>query len=424
MSSVFKRLKYSRWRIYLPILIGLAVIFGLLRLLVWTSKPASSPPAAGVESVLPSEPAQAEGEQTAIPAKTDLPKLAEAGSAEVKLTPNWELRLGGNAFLTLADGRLYISSTAGEVKTVDAATGATIWTYNIGSWIASRPTLAGGVVYVGSTDHTLYALDAATGVLIWYFKSQGEILSTPTVEGNLVFIYSDNNHIYDLMNRVYALDAATGTLLWYFDTKGWMASSPAAWSGRLYFGCYNRVVYALDEKTGEERWTFPTKSLVFSSPAISGDKVICCSIDGRVYAISEADGSQKWSRTLQEFIWLSPVMYAAPGDPSLIFVGTYNNSVYALSSETGDVLWDAGAGGKLEYPPQVLGDRLAVFNGNGRIYMLQARDGKLLSTLRVPYDFSSLPQVAADRLYAGSADGYVRAYTLPPAAATPPVTIP
>ncbi len=424
MRSVFKRLKYSRWRIYLPILIGLAVVFGLLRVLVWTSKPASTNTATGVESVLPSEPAQAEAEETPAPAKLDLPKLAEAGPAELKLAPAWEMKLGGNGFLTLAEGKLYASTTAGEVKALDAATGATLWTFNVGSWIASRPVEAGGVVYVGSTDHTLYALDAQTGVLIWYFKSQGEILSSPAIEGNLIFIYSDNNHIYDLMNRVYALDAATGTLLWYFDTKGWMASTPAPWAGHLYLGCYNRVVYALDEKTGEERWTFPTKSLVFASPAISGDKVIACAIDGRVYAISEHDGSQKWSRSLQEFIWLSPTMYAAPGDPALIFVGTYNNAVYALASETGDVAWAASVGGKLEYPPQVLADRLAVFNGNGRIYMLQARNGALLQTLRAPYDFSSLPQVAADRLYACSADGYVRAYVLQPAGTAAPVVVP
>ncbi len=419
MRSVLKRLKYSRWRIYLPVLIGLAVIFGLLRMLVWTSKPASTNPAPGVESAQPGEAADTEAEQTPLPAKIDLLKMAEAGPPEVNLTPAWELKLAGNGFLTLAGGKLYVSTTAGEVKAVDAATGATLWTYNVGSWIASRPTLNGDVVYVGSTDHTLYALDAQTGVLIWYFKSQGEILSSPAVEGNLVFIYSDNNHIYDLMNRIYALDAATGTLLWYFDTKGWMASSPAPWAGRLYLGCYNRVVYALDQKTGEERWTFPTKSLVFASPAISGDKVICGAIDGRIYAISEADGSQKWTRSLQEFIWLSPVMYQAPGDPSLLFVGTNNNAVYALASETGDVLWACSVGGKLEYPPQVLADRLAVFNGNGRIYMLQARDGKLVSTLRAPYDFSSLPQVSVDRLYAASADGYVRAYALQPAAAAP-----
>ncbi len=413
MKAVLKRLKYSRWRIYLPILLGLALIFGLLRVLVWTSKPAPTNTGLGLENVLPAEPAEADAEQPPLPTKMDLSKLAEA-LPETKLVPAWELKMAGNGFLTLADDKLYVATTAGEVKAVDTASGATLWTYNVGAWMASRPAVSGGVVYVGSTDHTLYALDARTGVLIWYFKSQGEILSSPVVDGNLVFIYSDNNHIYDLMNRVYALDAATGTLLWYFDTKAWMASSPTPWAGHLYLGCYNRVVYALDQRTGEERWTFPTRSLVFSSPGISGDQVVCCAIDGRVYSISEVDGKEKWSRSLQEFIWLSPVVYTAPDGPALILVGTYNNAVYAIHSATGAVPWAAAVGGKLEYPPQVLDNRLAVFNGEGRIYLLKAADGALLAALRAPYDFSSLPQVSTDHLYACSADGYLRAYALPP----------
>ncbi|MHB8779776.1 MAG: outer membrane protein assembly factor BamB family protein [Candidatus Geothermincolia bacterium] len=410
---MLKRSQLSGWKIYIPVIAGLIAVFGVLRLLVAISgRTSPADPPIGIE--------QTEQEQLAdsIPARTDL-EDATRGLVKQQLAAAWQVPIDGNGFLSLQEGRLYVTTTTGEVQAYDAATGAPLWAYDTGAWIASAPALSNGMVYTGSSDHNLYALDAATGGLVWYFESQGEILASPVTEGNLVFFCSDNNHIYDLMNRVYCLDAASGMLLWYFDTAGWSASPPTAASGQLYLGCYDRKLYALDQAAGGELWDLPTSSLVFGSPVALANKVFGCTIDGRVYAADELTGTLAWVCLLREFIWLPPVAYTGPA-ASLIYVSTYNNAVYAVEPEQGDVVWACDAKKPLQFAPQVQGEHLLVIAGDNRLYRLQAATGTPLAVWEAPAGFSSTPSATADHIYACCADGYLRAYPLTP----PPSPLP
>ena len=59
-------------------------------------------------------------------------------------------------------GVIFVGSLDGKVYALNAATGALIWSYTTGDWVASSPAVVGGVVYVGSGDGKVYALNAAT----------------------------------------------------------------------------------------------------------------------------------------------------------------------------------------------------------------------------------------------------------------------
>lgn len=57
-------------------------------------------------------------------------------------------------------GRLYVTSSFGDLFVLDRRTGEELWSLNVGSPILSQPTVAAGRVLVGTSDGTLYGFEA------------------------------------------------------------------------------------------------------------------------------------------------------------------------------------------------------------------------------------------------------------------------
>ena len=183
-------------------------------------------------------------------------------------TVAWSYQSASGTFVAsspaVAGGTLYIGGGANAVYVLDAATGASKWTYTVSGHSFTSTAVVGGVVYVGSDDHKVYALDAGTGAFKWSYTTGGNIESSPAVVDGLVYIGSDDH-------KVYALDAGTGTLRWSYTTGGFVTSSPAVLDGTLYVGSLDAKVYALNATTGAFKLSVPTGAIyVASSPAIAG----------------------------------------------------------------------------------------------------------------------------------------------------------
>jgi outer membrane protein assembly factor BamB len=324
------------------------------------------------------------------------------------LTPVWQLAVGGEAFIEEEGGVLYLTSNQGQVMAVDAASGNIIWSLDLGVWVSAPPAVQAGVVYVGATDHVLYALDAGSGALLWYYTAQGEILAQPVVNGDEVFFTADNDSVYDLVHRLYALDARSGTPIWIYDTESWTPSAPAVGEDAVYLGGYRREVYALDKLTGRELWSFKASNIVFSSPQIVAGQVLFTCIDGWVHALDAASGVSLWSRKLPGFVWLAP-----PDDSDHLYACSHRDTLTALALDSGEELWSFDDGNLISCATLTEEGAVCAFNEEGNAYLLDAADGKSFGILRAPYGFTSPPLLVGKRIYAGSQDGFVRAYALP-----------
>ena len=62
-----------------------------------------------------------------------------------------------------SNGILYVGSFDGLVYALNATTGATIWSYDIGNFIYASPAIAYGVLYIGSFDGNIYAIGSYSG---------------------------------------------------------------------------------------------------------------------------------------------------------------------------------------------------------------------------------------------------------------------
>ena len=281
---------------------------------------------------------------------------------------------------------LYTTGNWGKVYALDAATGRELWTYDPdvdGQWgryaccdVVNRGVaVAHGIVYVASLDGYLHALDAATGRRLWKVdtlpgRGRGAfhyfVTGAPLIAGDLVVIGNGGA-----------------------DFRGARGS-----------------ISAYDRRTGRFRWRFYT---VPRNPAQGAQ-------DQRhlLAAVATWNRDYDWSNGGGGTVW-DGLSYDA--ELGLIYLGTANPAPYRITNDTphGDELYaasivavHAGTGTLAWYYQEVPGDgwdfdatqkmiltRLRVGGTkrpvliqaakNGFLYVLDRRDGRLLSAKPFTY---------------------------------------
>jgi len=102
----------------------------------------------------------------------------------------------------------------------------------------------------------------------------------------------------------------------------------------------------------------------------------------------------------------------ALGAEGTVYVGSYNNKVYAVNPQVPQVLWTFTTGGAVHSSPAIGVDgTVYVGSGDGRLYALAGATGQKRWDYETGGAVGSSPAVAADgTVYVGSADG--RLYAL------------
>ncbi|NOZ86269.1 MAG: PQQ-like beta-propeller repeat protein [Deltaproteobacteria bacterium] len=130
--------------------------------------------------------------------------------------------------------------------------------------------------------------------LAWEYQGSEPIWSTPLVletgDGEGLILMGDEAGFLN------AVDLKTGTHKWRFPTRQDIYSSPVASKDgkRIMFGSTNYFFYCLDRE-GNLLWKFPTGSRIKSDPAVFNGMVYFGSYDKTMYALSVADGSVVWT---------------------------------------------------------------------------------------------------------------------------------
>ena len=189
---------------------------------------------------------------------------------------------GRRVQLDARENVVYQGNIEGGFTAFDAATGAVIWSTNLGSAVISTPLVADGDVWVDRIlSPVLYKLDAATGAIVCQSAPLASFTYvTPTIAtppGGTETVYLGVNGIEPnapstpSMRRPAPTDwqvhrlqqSGTGTWDPYsyaVDAKG---------EGLLLFGCDNpdSSVYAIDAVTGRKVWTYQTQNVTEGTSA-------------------------------------------------------------------------------------------------------------------------------------------------------------
>ena len=334
------------------------------------------------------EPVVAGGRVFAMDAQAGVAALSTGGALlwQTSLVPAAdEAGQASGGGLATDGARLYAVTGFGELVALDAATGARLWTQDLGAPGAGVPAVANGMVYVAARDGRGLALDAQTGRLQWQVSG---------------------------VEDVARYDGGAG---------------PAVSDDLAVFPFASGEVVGVFPEGGRQRWSAvvagrrPGAASALAASGISGDPVL---EDGRVYVGNASGRLSALDDFTGETIWsaadgaIGPVV---PAGGSLFLLNDIGQLV-RLDAATGAALWrvdlPAGApGGFLRrdtriahYGPVLAGGRLLVAGSDGVIRQIDPVSGRLVGELALETGAAAAPVVAGGVLYVVGTDGTLAAF--------------
>jgi|GEM_PF-2358052 len=213
------------------------------------------------------------------------------------------------------------------------------WITALGGPIVSSPVVSDGVVYIGCRDSSIYALDIQTGEILWKKKTLAGVDATPWVEGEWVFIPSRDG-------KIYTLNKKNGVVQGELEGGMQLASPLMAEGNYLVMNLgppYNLLATRSVNKTSglpdAHLSSLILPQISYSSPAYARGKVVVGANNGSLQAFDLVEGklAPGWTYNTSGGVYMSTpaledtVVYFAPGN--------LDSSVYALSLNSGELLW-------------------------------------------------------------------------------------
>lgn len=127
--------------------------------------------------------------------------------------------------------------------------------------------------------------------------------------------------------------------------------------------------------------------------------------------IFQVDISEKIT-PLWTFACQDEIRGSASCEKGVVYFGSYDHNLYALSAPTGKLLWNYKADGGIVTRPAVSGDMVCFGSDDYRLHVLSARSGTIQWTYYTKGPVHSSPVIAHGHVFIGSDDGSVHAINM------------
>ena len=339
-------------------------------------------------------------------------------------TKRWEAETPGAmvASPAVVGDTVFITTEDGVAAALDAHSGETVWSYDIGSPSDSAPAVAGATVYLGARDHRILALGQDDGQLRWERNLGNIVLGSPIVLDGTVYIGSTNG-------AMEALDAATGAQRWSVPANGWVVGHPASDGTIVAATSLGERFITIDAETGRRRLVFFSGTPVVGGPIIAKGRAYFVTNRGGVWAVDTAAVSRPFSRfayvakfnffywrLLQNpprqtgTVWVASaqgrVKYSPAYAHGQLFVVNEDNKATSFDGVTGAELWETQLAEEVVAEPVAVGDVLILATVDGALVALNAADGtEAWRHTLAGSQLSAAPAVSDGTLYVPTRDG-------------------
>ncbi len=262
----------------------------------------------------------------------------------------------------VAGGKAYVVNKYGNAKAVRLRDRKILWERVTDPKDSGAPTdvtapvYHRGKVFFAYVDGNLVAVDAETGKRAWERKLVGHLESSPLAVGGRLYLGTDKTNVV-------ALRAADGKILWQFNSPAAIKASPSFHGGRIFVADYESGMFCLDAKSGKLLWRTNTskappfgKGGFYSSPAVAFGHAYAARDDGTIFAFDEATGKIAWSFPTNDYVYGSPAVAQVPGTKPTVYIGSYDEHLYALDAHSGERRWRYPVGGPVPGTATVIGD--------------------------------------------------------------------
>ena len=336
------------------------------------------------------------------------------------LTKAWSTNVGaGGSYRArftaqpLIDGnRVFTMDTDGVVAAFDLATGAHVWRSVTKPKKARNGDLGGGIaidgdhIYAATGRGQLLALRLADGHQDWHAELNAPARSSPTIAGGEISVVTVDQQLQ-------AFAVADGKFLWAYqataaNTGTIGQAAPAAAEGVLVAGFESGDLAAVRQGTGTLVWTDNMGGIkgqstlsdfgsVRGAPLIDNGLVYAIGLGGLLAALDIRSGRRVWQRDVAgaNTPWIA-------GD--FLFLVSAEQKLAALSKDDGSVHWVTDLprfrnpkrtkGLITWFGPTLVGGKLIVMSDHGKMAVVDAVTGALVTSSTLP-DTASTPASVA-----------------------------
>lgn len=186
-------------------------------------------------------------------------------------------------------------------------------------------------------------------------------------------------------------------------------------NGRRYFTSMSRKMYCIDENTGGIIWETKVEDGNTAWEIITDEKNIYM-FSQHLYAIDKASGEIVW-KSLEN---LKHSKCSMAINEKFVYRSNSGGGVFAFDKTNGEIAWHFG-GDMYGSHCILLSDEVllvtAAVKGFGKIYLLKAETGELISEMDMEMGCNRRPLVEGNLVYLGNAMGEMKCYEVTPESA-------
>jgi Ca-activated chloride channel family protein len=372
------------------------------------------------------------------------------------------------ATVAYEDGLIFVGGGYGsyEFYAIEAKTGKVKWVFNAGDDGPTAAVVKNGYVVFNTESCIIYVLKSKTGEKVWEKWLGDPLMSQPAIDNENVYMAYPGN---DGHHHLACMKLKDGSSVWDVSIAGDLISAPIIDKKSVYITCFDGTVYRYNAKNGKLVWSQKKQATcaptiyddrIFLSlrqeQKVGKDSVK--QYEGMV-TLNNDDGKQEqkelWAKreapylvygrataktSEQAELDASVGFGSAPGTAKLgqakENVGQYSvvgcwayqgsrpvvrgsrsynamgNEMQSLDTKTGKKIWsnkydldEEGIGGRVFAPPSYANNKLFFGSGNGEIFCINAKDGKLLWKEKVDGSISFQLAVAKGMVFISCDNG-------------------
>lgn len=268
-----------------------------------------------------------------------------------------------DAPVAIFDSTVIVSAMRGTVYALDAKTGDTKWTYDVGGAVLGTANFHPGtdaegderIFIIEQGEGVLHAIDLASGETVWKTKGVERCDGSPSVKGDAIVYGSCAAalHVFNAGDGSPVKDIP-------FDEESQVAGGAAIVGDSAYVGTHSGRLFKAGLNSGEVMW-FNEDSFdeIFETPAVTPEFVVFSSYDGNIYALNPETGEKIWQHE-------TPGIPTSPVIAGNRVVVTTDGVLLLLDLSTGEELWSYEISDESS-TPSIIGNLVVVGSDDGTV---------------------------------------------------------
>ena len=289
---------------------------------------------------------------------------------------------------------LHVVSDRGRLQILNAASGRTIWSSEVGN--PNYPMLSPGVsesfvaVVNGST---LYVLNRETTKLVWKRALTGLPVAGPTLNDEYVLVPLRGGSV-----EIFKMDEASYLPAKSLASSGVCVGKPYISDETISWATVSGFVYVTKLRDFRSQFRFETGSPIVKGMSHGSDSaIIVATENGHVYSFDESSKKTNWFHFSGEEILAKPLVI-----DNAVYILSYHGGLARLDTGTGQLQWESTGIQKIVSASR---SRLYVLDEMGQMVSVDATTGLRLTAASVNGLNLFLENTVTDRLYIGTYSG-------------------